>query len=334
MNPELLTLLREVGITTRLEWSDVVTVYNYAPVPVAYRTSDVGYNRGFNLVVLDGATPTHFVKCRPAHDATLIRESRIRATLSQQRTSGIAVGVVTVASSSRLSIQASPFLLGPHYGDVIQQMPSDDYVNSLAGVLGGIFDVASAALRNLPEFFQHPPSLDLATVANESLSLVSDLASLSDGERLALTHAVVHAGAVAPRPQHGDFWWQNLILADGTLWAIDFDSYGESNVPLFDELTMLITTLGLRCGSVTKALQHLESRHPEAVSCRALLRRCAAAQGVVNYQLNGLLVYYLTHMAATIYRRGGRAFSVAHVAAVRFAAERLAAGEESLLAHE
>ena len=83
---------------------------------------------------------------------------------------------------------------------------------------------------------------------------------------------------------------------------------------------------------MTKALQHLESEHPEAVACRALLGRRAATQGIASHQLNGLLVYYLSDMAATIYRRGGRAFSVAHVAAVRFAAERLAADEDSLLA--
>ena len=331
MNRELLTLLRDVGITTRLEWDDVVTVYNYAPVPVASRASVTGYNRGFNLAVLAGAVPTHFVKCRPAHDPTLIRESRIRTVLSQKQPSGIAVGSVNVASSSRLSIQASAFLRGPHYGDVIQRMPGDEYVNSLGGVLEGIFDVASAALRDLPEFTHHPASLNLTEVADEPLALVSDLASLSDSERSALARAVAHAGAVPPRPQHGDFWWQNLILADGTLWVIDFDSYGQISVPLFDDVTMLLTTMGVRTGSVTKALQHLESSHPEAVSCRALLDRCARTQGVASHQLNGLLVYYLAHMAATVHRRGGRGFSAPHVAAVRFAAERLAADEGSLL---
>jgi hypothetical protein len=82
---------------------------------------------------------------------------------------------------------------------------------------------------------------------------------------------------------------------------------------------------------VCRSLTRLTSAEPEARACHRVLAERARADGVALSKLDGLLVYYLTNMAATVHRRGGLAFSGPHIAAARYAAERLARGERGLL---
>ena len=331
MNHEILRLLIEAGANGDVEWCDVVMLYNYAPVPPPYaRASIPAWNRGFNLTVLSHGQPAFFAKCRPAGEPILQRATAIRSCLASDQSAGLAVPAARVASSERISVQVSRFLRGPHYGHVVRRQPTRTYVESLRSVLAGNATLSRRAQRECLGAWSSSATIGVAESASASLADVAALAMLDSGERKALDTAVMNAGEVPSRPQHGDFWWQNLLVADGRVWVIDFDSYGEVRVPLFDDVTLILGTLGLRAGGAVAGLARLVSGEAEGRECRGLLAERADAEGLTASQVDGTLIYFLAHMASSVHRRGGSRFGAPHVAALRFAAQRLADGKRLL----
>jgi hypothetical protein len=332
VNRELARLLVEAGVSGDIDWRDTVVLFNYAPVPPpAANAEEANWNRGFNLALLRRGKPTFFCKCRPPGDPVLERETAVRSCLAGHRPDGVSVAPVRAAASSRIAIQVSPFLLGPHYGRIARGQTTSQYLRTLGTALHGAAQLADLALRECAVVSVPSDPIVLSEVAAESLTDAAGLAALDDAQKAALTRAVIEAGAVPARPQHGDFWWQNLLMVDGHLWAIDFDSYGEVLVPLYDDLTLALTTIRLRTSGAVDGFVRLLSSDDDARACRALLTRRALDEGLHPTQLDGVLVYYVTHLASTVNRRGGPVFSAPHVAAVRHAAERLAAGQRGLL---
>jgi hypothetical protein len=332
MNAELANLLVEAGVDGRLDWREIVTLYNYAPIPAPPLQVDIsGWMRGFNLVVLRKGRPETFVKCRPASDAVLDRESAIRIALAGDRPGKLSISPVRQARSARIAVQVSPFLRGPTYGQIVATQKSEQYVQTLASVLQSAAELAAVAQRDCELLKQPTPTVSVPALANDALAEVASLASLDAAQQAALAEVVLEAGEVPSIPQHGDFWWQNLIMVDEQLYAIDFDSYGDIRVPLFDDLTLMVTTMAVRAGGTVEGLTRLTSAEPEARGCHRILAERARVDGVALSKLDGLLVYYLANMAATVHRRGGLAFSGPHIAAARYAAERLARGERGLL---
>ncbi len=333
MNQELVRLLAEAGVPEDTGWRDLAVLFNYAPVPApAVRSDPLMWYRGFNLAVLSRGVPTHFVKCRPADDAVLERETRVRSCLAGDRRTGLSVAPVRVARSDRMAVQVSPFLRGPHYGRIAPSQSSEAYLQTLRAVLDGAAELARLAQRDCPTVGPTSATIVLADTIAASLEEVRAFAPLDADQHAALAAAVAQAGSVPARAQHGDFWWQNLLQVDGHWWAIDFDGYGEGCVVLFDDLTMACTTMALRAPGGIEGPVRLLSDDPEARACRALLAERAAAEGVAPSQLDGLLAFYVVHMAATVRRRNaGPMFSAPHVAAVRHVARRLAAGRRDLL---
>jgi hypothetical protein len=166
----------------------------------------------------------------------------------------------------------------------------------------------------------------------DNVASAARIAGLDSAQRSALEAAVRSAGDVPARPQHGDLWWRNLVMDDGLLWALDFDTYGEVRVPLYDALTLICSTLDLRAGGKGDGVERLLSESDEARGCRAILREQAGADGIHPSQLDGLLVNYLVQVAIDVQRRGGHTFSAPYKATLRRIAERLASGEHGLLA--
>lgn len=333
MNDEILRLLREAGVPGPLDWRNVVVVYGYAPIPPPkHFAASPGWNRGLNLVILSKGTPTYFAKCRPAGDVVLERETMIRSCLAGERPSGVSVAPVTLASSDRLAVQVSPFLRGPHYGRMVRRQRTPQYLDTLRMVLRGASEMSDLALRDCPPMRRPSHQINLAAAAQDNLSAAAQLAELTPDQHRSLSDVVCGANDVPSRPQHGDFWWQNLVIVDGQFWAIDFDSYGELQVPLFDDITLVLTTLGVRAQGAVQGLARLSSDEPEAHACRQLLASRAVAEGLQPSQLDALVVYYLVTMAATVHRRGGLGFSAPHIAAVKHAAEHLASKRGALLA--
>jgi len=330
MNRETLQLLRDAGVGADIDWRDVIVLYNYAPVPRPEVSEVLLWNRGFNLVILRGRSPEHFVKCRPVSDDVLVWETQVRAAVAGDRPEGVSVAPVRTASSDRMLIQVSPFLRGPHYGRIAPAQSAEEYERTLLIVLTGAREMADLALRAIPSLRGGLATQSLTSAATAYLDDVTPLAHFSDYERGAIVRVLHEAGDVPVRPQHGDFWWQNLIQVDGHLWAIDFDSYGTVRVPLFDDMTLVLTTLALRASGTIEGLEALVGDTDEGRRARAVLAYRAEQEGIRRDQLSALLLFYLLNMASTVHRRGGAGFSAPHVAVCRHAVERLVAGKHLL----
>jgi hypothetical protein len=165
-----------------------------------------------------------------------------------------------------------------------------------------------------------------------SLEFLHTHGLLDEGSVAAVADVVARAGAVAPLPQHGDFWFQNLLLVDDDVWVIDFEEFGQIQVPLYDDLTLILATLAVRSGGGVQGLRTMISADAEAVACRELIRDRAAAEGIDPTQMDSMLFFYLARMAAQIYRRGGDDFGRPHLEALRYATELFVAGRHDFLA--
>jgi hypothetical protein len=198
-------------------------------------------------------------------------------------------------------------------------------------ILEGAGELADFAQSRCMSWSEDAPSIVLGTSASESLEYLEPLIPLDAELFDALSTALSGAGAVPSRPQHGDLWWRNLLLADDQIWAIDLGDYGVVRVPLYDDLTLLSSTVGLRAGHASGDIEQLTGSNVESLAGRRILTSRAFSAGLHASQLDGVLAYYVTHRACAVHRRGGPGFAAPHLAEVRYVAERLASGERLLL---
>ena len=151
--------------------------------------------------------------------------------------------------------------------------------------------------------------------------------------RRAMDAAAAAAGDVPAVPQHGDLWERNLLLANGRMWAIDFEAYGDVLVPLYDALHLMFTTGWSRAGASASGLDRLRGPDAEAHGCRTLLNDRAAADGLAPEHLDGILLFYLARMAAELRaRHGDDRYSRPYEVELQHAAQSFARGERGLLA--
>lgn len=328
MNNEIARLLSEAGVTEAFGWQDIVIRQNYGTISPSGSSSDLGsLGRYFNLTVLARGFPAFVAKVRPAGHNQLARSTAIRCCLAGERQHGLSVSPAGIASSDRMTVQVSRFLRGPTVGRGVLRLSRGRYLQLLRTVLEGNAELSQMAMREC-DLLKNPSAMfSLAQLASNSLNDAGVLAALNADEQSVLAGSVLEAGDLPSRPQHGDFWWANMIVVDGRVWVIDFDSYGEILVPLFDDMTFMLGTLGLRAGSLAAGIERLGSPDPESRACRALLVERARAESLTGSQVEGVAVYYLAYMASELHRRGGAVYSAPHVAALRYAARRLAAGE-------
>ncbi len=314
-------------MTGEFDWNDVVIRQNYAMVPTPSGGPDLAaMNVGFNLNVLSHGSPVFFAKCRDAGEPELLRSTAIRNCLAGERDDGLSVSPAGIASSSRMTVQVSRFIPGSNLGEVVLGLSIPEYLGMLRTVLFGNAELSRLAMSKPGLLEPRPSTLSLAAIASADVDDAARLAALEYGEHAALTAVLLAAGDVPSRAQHGDLWWANLLASGGRIWLLDFDSYGEIRVPLFDDLTFMLGTLGVRGGSLADAVEWLGSEETEARACRALLLERAGADGLSAQQIEGVMVYYLAHMASDVHRRAGAVYGAPHVAAFRFAAQHLASG--------
>ncbi len=327
MNREIARLLSEAGVTGAFGWQDIVIRQNYAMVPAPLGGADLAsMNLGFNLNVLSDGSPAFVAKCRDAGEPELARSTAIRNFLAGDRPDGLSVSPAGIASSKRMTIQVSRFLPGSNLGDVVLRQSSTEFLSLLRTVLCGNATLSRIAMSK-PDLLQaRPGTFSLATIASFVVDGAARLAALNATEHAALRAAVLATGDMPTRPQHGDFWPPNLLMTEGRIWVLDFDSYGEVCVPLLDDITFMLGTLGWRAKSLAIGVEHFSSEHPEARACQALLLERAEADGLTAAQIEGVIVYYLSHMAFEVHRRSGAVYGAPHIAALRFAAQRLASG--------
>lgn len=301
---------------------------NHAMVPGPPGASlKAAMNLGFNLNVLVRGVPAFFAKCRAADEPELARSTAIRNCLAGDRLDGLSVSPAGIASSSRMTVQVSRYLLGSDLGKIVVRQSSAAYLGLLRTVLHGNAKLSRIAMSEPGLLKPRPATLPLAVLKSGVVDDMALLSQLDKGEHSSLIAALHAAGEVPARPQHGDFWPPNLLMIDGRVWVLDFDSYGEIRVPLLDDVTFMLGTLGWRAGSLAGGIELFSSDCPEAHNYRGLLLERAEADGVSTVQIEGVIVYYLAQIGYDAYRRAGAIHGAPHVAALRFAARRLASGK-------
>ena len=331
MNPELLQLLAEAGIERRLTWRDIVILQNYGPVPVPSEWAGIrNLERGLNFLILDGTRPTHFCKCRSAGNADLNRETIIRKSLAAVD-AGLCVPSVESAASDVLSIQVSRFLDGPHFGTIVAAQKTSEFVSAMEMILSGLRALADRSMATLAgmEGREKVPRCPAAPL--ESLQRLSPVLNLNGASRERCSAVLAEAGELTRRPQHGDLWWRNIIRFDHHYWAIDLEEYGDIRMPLFDDLTLLVSTLAIRHADSEGGVRALCGDSAEAVACRSLLAGRAASEGVTAEQLDAVLTCYVLMRADTIYSRAGARHGEPHLRTARYVLERLERGDRGLL---
>jgi hypothetical protein len=307
VNREIERLLTEAGVTEPFGWRDIVIRQNYSTIatPPGGSTGRA-MSLGFNVNVLSRGAPAFFAKCRSASEPELARSTAIRNCLAGDRPGGLSVSPAGIASSDRITVQVSRFLSGPNLKEVVLRESSAAYLGLLRTVLRGSAELSRTAMSEPGLLEPFPATLSLAAVASRVVDDAARLAVLDAAEHSALTAAVLASGDMPARPQHGDLWWANLLMVDGRVWVLDFDSYGEIRVPLFDDLTFMLGTLGLRAGTLAGGVELFTSDHPDAREYQALLLERAEADGLNAGQVDGVIAYYLAHMAFDVHRAPGR----------------------------
>ncbi len=328
MNAEIARLLFEAGVTGPIAWQDIVIRQNYAITPSRPGTSELAsMSLGFNLSVLSSGSPAFVAKFRPACEPELARSTIIRNFVAGDRHDGLSVSPARIASSKRMTVQVSHYLPGSSLGDIVLGQSNAEYMELLRTVLAGNAKLSRLAMSEPGLLENRPARFSLGAIAAGVVADAAVVAMLDTDEHAALAWTVADAGDMPSRAQHGDFWWSNLLMIDGRVWVLDFDSYGVIRVPLFDDLTFMLGTLGLRAGSLAAGIERLASESTEAHALRALLAERAEADGLIAQQIAGVIVYYLAHMVSEVNRRSGAGFAAPHADALRLAARRLIAGE-------
>ncbi len=335
MNEEIARLLAEAGVSTRVAWRDVIVLQNFAPAPPPAICHEVSWwHRGFNFVVLDGRAPRYFCKCRAVGNVALERETRARAMLSRSRAGALSVPPARGATSERLAIQASPFLAGSNYGRIAPGQSREDFLDRARTILEGAAELADSARSGFLSAAGESASISFETAARDDLDFLEAHRLLEPELLEALAEGLREAGNAPARPQHGDLWWNNLLIADDRIWLIDFEAYGVFQVPLYDDLTLLSSLLGLRQAEPGAELEALLAPNAESHGCREILRARALADGLDASQLDGALAFHAITRACAVQRSGGARYAVPHLANLRFVARRMARGQRGLLADD
>jgi hypothetical protein len=137
---------------------------------------------------------------------------------------------------------------------------------------------------------------------------------------------------VHPELQHGDFWAGNLLSTHGGWKIIDFEDFGVTPAPLYDDLHLIQTTA--RSGLWGSTADWLDvGPLPVERSWRrmwgALLRDRAAERSLTELQLGGVVLYYLVRICAHRLRPGvPKEFSAMPIRDLRAAVRHLEGGGE------
>jgi hypothetical protein len=314
-------------------WSRIVLLQNFGDVPPPRRLRNTYLgNRGFNFLLLGPrGVPTHFCKCRPTSDMALRHEVAVLATLSRDPELSTAVPKTWGARSGRFQLLISAYVPGKSFARTVARLPTGRWAAAMTEILSVTHRVARKAAEMLPQLSGPRGRLGLFEAARGSLA---HLASMGFGRRSvqALKDALCAGGCPHGFPQHGDLWPNNVVESGRSWWLLDFEMFGQVQVPLYDAWHLVRTCSDQRCarrasstGSVW--IDRLIADGDEAVACRRTIALVARQHALAPGEVIGTLVYYLIDIATRFHKRGGpQWYWEPHAREVQRLAEVLASG--------
>jgi hypothetical protein len=231
VNASLAALLRDLARQLdggAADWHDAIVLQNYGVLPVP-RATELPSLRGFNLLLLarDGS-PRHFAKCRPLANEELARETAVLRQLASSGAGGRHVPPVVMGVGTSIAAQLAVFQRGEPLEAYLRRVGA---AGAEAAVLE-ILDVASLLGRSIGDGTPAPP-VGLTQAAAPHLAAVA-AAGLAPGDVSRIAAALDSAGPVPAMPQHGDLWPPNVLRVRETWVLLDFELFGQLQVPLVD----------------------------------------------------------------------------------------------------
>ena len=308
MNRALRTLVAEalapVGATLDWAWSD-----DLGPIPEGSGPAgDFVWNRGFNLLLIGaGGRPRYFCKCRPPSDVTLNRATMVQERLHAHPDLRRVVPWARGAVSDQIQLQITAFVPGRRFDLIAPALRATGWAAALREIVATATLVSRRAASTIPELLGPDAGIDIFQAAAPLLSTLRGV-GLASALTEALAVALRAAGRLPRELQHGDLWPNNVIRYSGSWWLVDFEVFGDVQVPLYDVCHLARSTLHLQAGTTgdTGGLWQVGNSHesPAVRTARSIIWEAAVHRGLQPAQALGAAVYYAMDFAVRLHRRG------------------------------
>jgi Phosphotransferase enzyme family len=284
-------------------------VNNIGTIPPSQDTpGDFVWNRGFSVVVVGKwGRPRYFCKCRAAGDARLRHEIETMNALSDDSELRCHVPPVQWERSDRLQVHITRYLAGtPLNGLLAHRFRSS---RALGHIVNETVDVALTVSRRgtlvLDALVRQGREVDLASEAKPAIGYLTRVGFASDDCGV-IQRALQGIPPLPRQLQHGDWWPANLIRHGRSMWVVDFEHYGEVQVPMYDVFHFLRTCsdLWVTAGAGDSWLDRMRDvTAPGTRLLREAACRAAAELGLTTDQAVGALIYYIVDFGVTMHRR-------------------------------
>jgi hypothetical protein len=285
-------------------WSRFVMVYNVSRIPRGGpRRHGAGVaHRGFNLILLDErGNPSHYVKCRPAGDPRLQRETRIMAALHAHPELAKIVPDAWYRTSERLAVHVCPYVDGDNLESNVSKYSVRAWEQAATQILIAADRVAERAPSLCADIEMPAADLDLHTATAADLQRIVQL-GLSPDDAAVISRALSVAGRAKPHAQHGDLWPANIVDTPSGWQILDFEDYGLVQIPLFDAIHFVRSAPMPRDGKSWFDVMNAPDTEWTHAS-RRVLRAAAQRQGLELDVVTAALAYYLVSMTARLHDR-------------------------------
>jgi hypothetical protein len=289
-------------------WSRVIVVNSIGRIPpVSTSGGDFMWNRGFNVVLLGPkGVPRYFCKCRPAEDAILRRATVIREALLGDPCLRTVVPRTRGGSDDVVQVQLSDFIVGELFSRAVERLSLAGWEATLREVLATADLVSSRAATLLPEMAANGP-IDLSAACQPHLEYIEKV-GVPRLQLEFLSRGLAAAGATPRTLQHGDLWSGNVLRAAGSWWLLDFEMFGQVQVPLYDVFHLVRSSVEERApeasGDGATWSDRMARGDATARAGRRVISWASARHGLNAQQIVGTLLYYAVDLAARIHHRG------------------------------
>jgi len=321
MSSDFTALLEQAGLDTRERgfWQRIVMVDNRGMLPIHWRDeADLMTLRGFNALVLDRrGVPTHYCKCRPP-TREWIRQTELCTRMSMEPELRHIMPPARGVGSVDVHMSISTYVPGRVLESTVSWMRPGKLGVALREILQAMETISRHGAIADPWFFRGQTHVNLAAEAEWAFDAIPS-PLLAPDQAAVVREAIAVAGTVRRVLQHGDLWPRNILRHDGHWWLVDFDTFGRTQVPMYDAFHLVRGSWALRQGRLQRVapwtqspvwlprqspswIERLCSSTTTNVDRRTLAWACVR-HGLTRVEAVGTLAFYLIDMAARMYRR-------------------------------
>jgi hypothetical protein len=321
MISDFIALLEQAGLDTRERgfWQRVVMVDNRGMLPVHWvDAADLMSLHGFNALVLDRrGVPTHFCKCRPP-TREWIRQTELCTRMSMAPELRHIMPLARGVGSVDVHMSISTYVPGRVLESTVSWMRPGKLGTALREILLAMETISRHGAIVDPGFFRGQTHVDLAADAEWAFDAIPS-PMLARDQAAFVREAITAAGTVRRVLQHGDLWPRNILRHDDHWWLVDFDTFGRTQVPMYDAFHLVRSSWALRQGRLQRMtrwtqspkwfprrapswIERLRSPTTTDVDRRTLAWACVR-HGLTRVEAVGTLAFYLIDVTARMYRR-------------------------------